>query len=90
MNIITDSLSKISDRENIIIRINKDDAEYLKKNKDKISSLLDGVKNISILEDPNIESGGSVIETNLGYIDARISTRLSLIEQAMKKVENLE
>lgn len=89
MNIITDSLGKISDRENVIIRVNNEDSEYIKKNKDKISGMLDGVKNISIIEDPNIEPGGCVIETNLGYIDARINTRLSLIEAAMKKVENL-
>lgn len=88
MNIIIDALSKISDRENVIIRVNNDDSEYIKKNKDKISGMLDGIKNISIMEDLNIESGGCVIETNLGYIDARINTRLALIESAMKKVEN--
>lgn len=87
MSIIADALGKMSDRENIIIRVSKEDAEYVKKFKDKIAGMMDGVKSISIIEDSFMEPGGCVIETNLGYVDARIATKISLIEQAMKKVE---
>ena len=48
--------------------------------------MLDGVKSFSIIEDSNIEPGGCVIETNLGFIDARIATKLKSIEEALKKV----
>ncbi|MEK7375983.1 MAG: FliH/SctL family protein, partial [Candidatus Margulisiibacteriota bacterium] len=76
--------------ENIIIKVNREDAEQLKQNKEKIAGLVDGVKNLSIIEDSQIEPGGCIIETNLGYVDARISTKLSLIEQQMKRVETGE
>ena len=47
--------------------------------------MLDGVKSLSIIEDSNIEPGGCIIETNLGFIDARISTKIKAIEEALEK-----
>ena len=90
MNMVAEAINRISDRENIIIKVNREDSEQLKQNKEKIAGLVDGVKNLSIIEDSQIEPGGCIIETNLGYVDARISTKLSLIEQQMKKVETSE
>ena len=90
MNMVAEAINRISDRENIIIKVNREDAEQLKQNKEKIAGLVDGVKNLSIIEDSQIEPGGCIIETNLGYVDARISTKLSLIEQQMKRVETGE
>jgi flagellar assembly protein FliH len=51
--------------------------------------LVDGVKNFSILEDPGVEAGGCIIETNLGYVDARISTKLAVMQDALFKVAEL-
>jgi flagellar biosynthesis/type III secretory pathway protein FliH len=52
--------------------------------------MLDGVKSFSILEDAGVEPGGCVIETNLGFIDAKISTKLKAIGEALKKVSSEE
>ena len=84
MNMVAEAINRVSDRENIIIKVSKNDFEQVKQNKEKIAGLVDGIKNLSILEDSQIEAGGCIIETNLGYVDARISTKLSLIEQQMK------
>jgi flagellar assembly protein FliH len=85
LNIVSEAISRISDREQIIVRANREDAEYLKRYKDRLSAMLDGVKSFSIIEDANIEPGGCVIETNLGFIDARIGTKLKSIEEALQK-----
>jgi len=87
MNIIAEAISRISDREQIIIKVNRDDVEQVKKYKDRISGLVDGVKALSILEDSNVEPGGCIIETNLGYVDARISTKIKAIEESFRKVQ---
>ncbi|MBI5700655.1 hypothetical protein HZC34_02255 [Candidatus Saganbacteria bacterium] len=89
LNIVSDAINRVSDREQVIIRVNREDADYIKKYKDKLMGIVDGVKSFSILEDSQIEPGGCVIETNLGYVDARISTKLQAIEDAFKK-ENKE
>lgn len=86
LNIVAEAISRVSDREQIIVRVNRDDAEYLKRYKDRLTGMLDGVKSFSILEDANVEPGGCIIETNLGFVDAKISTKLKSIEEALKKV----
>jgi flagellar assembly protein FliH len=86
LNIVSEAIARVSDREQIIVRVNREDAEYLKRYKDRLSGMLDGVKSFSILEDSAVEPGGCVIETNLGFVDARISTKLKAIEEALLKV----
>lgn len=86
LNIVAEAIGRVSDREQIIVKANREDAEYLKRYKERLSGLLDGVKSFSIVEDTSIEAGGCVIETNLGFIDARISTKLKAIEEAFHKV----
>lgn len=90
LNIVSEAISRVSDREQILIRVNRDDVEHVKKYKDRIAGIVDGVKSLSILEDSHVEPGGAIIETNLGYVDARISTKLKAIEESFKKVSESE
>jgi len=87
LNIVSEAIGRVSDREQIIIKANREDVDQLKKYKDQIGRLADGVKNLSILEDSNVEPGGCIIETNLGFVDARISTKIKAIEDAFSKIE---
>ncbi len=86
LNIVSEAIGRVTDREQIIIKVNREDAEYIKKYKDRIGGIVDGVKSLSILEDSQVEPGGCVIETNLGYVDARISTKIKAIEEAFKRI----
>ena len=90
LNIVSEAIGRVSDREQIIVKVNREDAEYLKRYKDRLAGMLDGVKSFSIVEDSNIEPGGCVIETNLGFIDARIGTKIRAIEEALNKVKSEE
>lgn len=90
LNIVSEAIGRVSDREQIIVRANREDVEYLKRYKDRLAGMLDGVKSFSIIEDANIEPGGCVVETNLGFIDARISTKLKAIEESLQKVSGEE
>ncbi|MFH1710068.1 MAG: FliH/SctL family protein [bacterium] len=87
LNIVSDAINRVSDREQVIIKVNREDIENIKKHKDRISSIVDGIKSLSIVEDSGVESGGCVIETNLGYVDARISTKIAAIEEAFRKAK---
>jgi len=86
LNIVAEAIARVSDREQIIVRVNREDAEFLKRYKDRLAGMVDGVKSFSILEDANVDPGGCVIETNLGFIDAKISTKLKSIEASLRKV----
>lgn len=87
LNIVSDAISRVNDREQVIIRVNREDLENIKKYKDRIGSVVDGIKSLSIIEDSTVEPGGCIIETNLGYVDARISTKIAAIEEAFRKVQ---
>ena len=86
LNIVSEAIARVSDREQIIVKVNREDAEYLKRYKDRLAGMLDGVKSFSILEDSSIEPGGCVIETNLGFVDSRIPTKIKSIEEAINRV----
>ena len=88
MNIISEAIARVSDREQIILKVNKEDIENVKRYKDRLSGVLDGIKSFSILEDSQVEPGGCIIETNLGFIDARIKTRIEQIENALWKAKD--
>jgi len=88
LNIVSDAISRVSDREQVIIRVNREDLENIKKYKDRIGSIVDGIKSLSIVEDSGVEAGGCVIETNLGYVDARISTKIAAIDEAFRKISS--
>src|SRR3989339_24328 len=85
LSIVSDAINRVSDREQVIIRVNREDADYIKRYKDRLSGIVDGVKSLSILEDSQIEPGGCIIETNLGYVDARISTKIEVLGEALKR-----
>ena len=51
--------------------------------RDDLLSLLDGIKNLEIVDDRRVGDGGCVIETNAGTIDAKIETQLAEVERAL-------
>ena len=52
--------------------------------------MLDKIEGVTVLEDPNVDVGGCMIETDFGDIDARINTQLNEIETAIKEVEPIK
>jgi len=90
LNIVSDAISRVSDRDSITVKVSKDDLESIKRFRDRIASIVDGVKSFSIIEDSSVDPGGCIIETNLGFIDARISTKLKTIEEAFEKAYETE
>ncbi|MBU0572983.1 MAG: hypothetical protein KKH83_00720 [Candidatus Margulisbacteria bacterium] len=90
LNIVSEAINRVSDREQVMVKVNREDAEYIKRYKDRLAGILDGVKSFSILEDSTIEPGGCVVETNLGYVDARISTKLRTLEESLQRMVSEE
>jgi len=82
-NIIAEALNKITDKDRVIIKINTKDAEYVRINLEKFKALMPDIKNLEIQEDANIDQGGCIIETQLGYIDSSVKTKLESIRQAL-------
>lgn len=86
VSMIRAALETVKQREEVIIKINQEDYYYAKEKKDIFSSMIEGLKTLDIVVDSSVERGGCIIETNLGNVDARLSTQIHTLELAFDKV----
>jgi flagellar biosynthesis/type III secretory pathway protein FliH len=80
---IKDALHKILGVEKIKVLVNPQDEELVRVEKNSLLTSADSVREIVIEPDEKIERGGCVIESMLGNVDARISTQLKNIHDAL-------
>ena len=86
-NIVLEALDKITDKDKVIIRVNSTDLEKVRNNIEHYLEIMTDIKNLEVQSDNRIESGGCIIETKLGYIDASLKTKLDAIQYAIAEVD---
>lgn len=79
------AISKVLNREQIIIRINPKDMEFVAKNKHRLKGDLNNIQQVSFKEDSSISEGGCVIDTNFGSINATIEKGFEEFDKLLKK-----
>ncbi len=79
-------LSRVSDRERIVIYLNPSDVEMVENIKDGMKDSIRGVKIFELLSDEHVDKGSCLVETALGIYDARWRTQ---IEQVATEVRDL-
>ena len=82
---IKDALHKILGVEKIKVLVHPQDEELVRGEKNSLLASADSVREIVIEPDEKIERGGCVIESMLGNVDARISTQLKNIHDALEE-----
>lgn len=81
---VVQALRKMKSRGEVEIRVNLEDVQLTTDHIKDFMELVESVSAITVLEDSTIEKGGCLIETNLGRIDARISSQLREIEDRIR------
>ncbi|MBN1500874.1 MAG: flagellar assembly protein FliH [Spirochaetes bacterium] len=89
INNIKESIKRIKDRDRIDIRVNFADLDMTTAHKDELIKMMESLKKVNIYEDSRVDRGGCVIETDVGSIDARISTQLDTIEEAIRNTNTM-
>ncbi len=89
INNIKESIKRVKDRDRIDIRVNFADLDMTTAHKDELIKMMETLKKVNIYEDSRVERGGCIIETEVGAIDARISTQLDAIEEAIRNTATL-
>ncbi|OHD13683.1 MAG: hypothetical protein A2Y41_11590 [Spirochaetes bacterium GWB1_36_13] len=84
------ALGKLKGRAEVTIRVNPDDIYTVTRYKKEFIETVEGIENIRILEDPNVDRGGCIVTSEFGAVDARISTQLSEIEDQIKKLSPIK
>jgi len=80
LSVLKAAFRNIVDRENIKVRLNPRDFQYMIEMKSAFINSMDGVRNVFFEEDGSISHGGAVIETSSGEVDARINEQLKEIK----------
>ncbi len=86
--LIANALRRITDKENVRVRVSITDAPRVKEMRQDLMEMVDGLRHLEILDDRRVGEGGCVIETNAGTIDAKIETQLSEVARALGVSEN--
>ena len=89
INNIREAMGRIKERDRIDIRVNFADLELTTSHKNEIIRMMESLKKVNIYEDTRVDRGGVLIETDVGTIDARISSQLTELEQAIRDAKPL-
>ena len=88
LSVVRNSLRRVVDTENIRIRVNMDDLDTVRSSRDELTSLVDGIRHIEIVDDRRVNPGGCVVETGSGTIDAKMDTQLDEVTNALQAMIN--
>lgn len=86
-NVLSELLSRLSDKNQILIYVSPDDMKNLEGKLDtKFQEALRGAKRVELKSDPNVQNGSCIVETSLGVYDARWKTQMSQVESVVDEI----
>lgn len=86
VDIVSSNLKSIAQHKKIIIYVNKKELDILDKNKPRLRELFENVESLSIRPRDDIASGGCIIETEIGIINAQLEHRWRVLEKAFESL----
>ncbi|HHY98107.1 MAG TPA: hypothetical protein GX509_05160 [Firmicutes bacterium] len=81
VNVAKEALRYTTGEGRIVVRVADADLEAATNALPQLEAVIDGIHELEILPDPRVESGGCIVETEYGTVDARISQQLSQIRR---------
>lgn len=82
VDIVSNSLRSVSQHKKITVYVNKKDLESLEANRKRLRDIFESLESLSLRERDDIESGGCVIETEGGIINAQLENQWRVLEKA--------
>lgn len=79
-----EALSRVENPAKIKVKLNPADLQFIQDTKSQLSHFLDDVESIRFEAEDSIQSGGCLIETDMGDIDARIEKQFQAIEESFQ------
>jgi len=81
--VLKSAVAAINDREHIRVKCNPADISELKDLRPELLGTIDGLTNVTFVEDAAIVRGGVKVETGIGEVDARIDKQFEVIKHAI-------
>jgi flagellar assembly protein FliH len=83
VNVIRSALDEMDARTAVRVRVSPDDEELLRRRWPQVVPSAIGAERIELQADERIQSGGAIIETTQGQVDAQLETKLAQIGNAL-------
>lgn len=80
----------LRDRSVLTLKVAPEQESLVRESLDSLYDLDDRIEKIDIVPDRRVGSGGCIVETESGNVDARIETELQNIETALRKANSSE
>ena len=87
---VVQALKKVKGRGTVLIRVNMADLKLSTAHIKDFIGMVEGVKSIQVVEDSSVDSGGCIIETDFGEIDARIASQLAELEARILEISPIK
>jgi flagellar biosynthesis/type III secretory pathway protein FliH len=86
VDVTAQALGQAGPGRELVVRAHPDDVDALERGRPRLIERAHGQARVSLRPDPAVGRGGCVIESELGIVDARLSTQLEAIERALKSL----
>jgi flagellar biosynthesis/type III secretory pathway protein FliH len=83
VNVIRAALEEMDARTAVRVRVSPDDEELLRRRWSQVVPAGVGAERIEIQSDERVQSGGAIIETNHGEVDAQLESKLAQLGNAL-------
>jgi flagellar assembly protein FliH len=87
---VEEALKKVKGRGTITVRVNIADVKLTTEHINEFLQKMEGTKTIQVEEDSTVESGGCIVETDFGEIDARIASQLAELESRILELSPIK
>jgi type III secretion protein L len=86
--VIEDTFNKIAGSDRVTFKVHPDDIPTLTEYLPYIESRLIGVQKVTLQPDAQVDRGGAIIETDLGFVDVTVKEKLNVIKQTFEKIKS--
>jgi type III secretion system HrpE/YscL family protein len=83
-DVVAQALEHAGEPRDVVVRLNPADLEAVERGKPRLLERVRSARAVSLRGDDAVPRGGCVVETELGIVDARLSTQLEAIERALR------
>ena len=85
LGLIRGAVRRVVDRERITVRVPPRLLAFLRDALPELRASLDSVKELELVEDPSLPTGGCIIESRFGEVNLGVEAQLEMIERTLRE-----
>lgn len=86
--LVQEAVKKVQDQPKVMVRVAPEAYEYVLPARGQLQAMLDGNASLEIAADEALGLGDCIIDSPNGTVDARLSTQMEQIKQAVRDMKN--